>query len=77
MTTYTVSIPVVSYYQVEVTRPENTDAYDIAMSITKEELSQGEGAMTWEDITEAFDNADFDSNLDVWNVTDENGETIN
>ena len=70
--TFNISIPVTSYFQVTVTRPANTSVEELWDSITRDELVNGEGEMTWDDIKDAWRSTDADS---VY-VTDEDGEEI-
>ena len=71
-TTFTVEIPVTTYYVVEVTRPANSDAETIADSITEAELAEGEiGSIGWDEVKDAWR-----GDAEDWNITDENGDDV-
>lgn len=59
--TYTVEVPVRSYITITTTQPAGLSRDEVIKNITREEMSESDGEMTWDDIKEAFrgDTEDF------------------
>jgi hypothetical protein len=71
-TTYTINIPVQCCVTVTVEGKVGMTKEQIADSITRQDLANCEGEMTWDDIKDAWRSFD----VDCYSVYDENGNDI-